>query len=153
MPEPEIARPSNKELWWTIYPYVNKRLYEYLLETVFDFASNSKLKTDKYENPLDEFNNGFIHLNDFENYVTIAKNYINVRYNIDYRNLDAEAPYYSPIVVNQNFKKEVADYKTRVLFYFNPEHILNGIEDENLRDLNSMSYMKLNDLLDFGVSI
>lgn len=147
MPEPEIERPSNKELWWTTYPYVNKRLYEYPLETVADFTSNSKLKTDKYENPLDEFNNGFIHLNDFENYVTIAKNYINARYNIDYRNLDAEAPYYSPIVVNQNLKKEVADYKTRVLFYFNPEDILNGIEDENGNRRDESSWIMPDDML------
>ena len=145
--EPEIERPSNKELWWTTYPYVNKRLYEYPLETVFDFASNSKLKTDKYENPLDEFNNAFIHLNDFENYVRIAKNYMNVRYNVDYRNLDAEAPYYSPLVANKGMKKEVGDYKTRVLFYFNPEDILNGIEDEKGNRRDESSWLMPDDMI------
>ncbi|MDK2801283.1 MAG: hypothetical protein PWP27_1833 [Clostridiales bacterium] len=128
---PEIEKPSNKELWWTTYAYVNKRLYEYPLETDYDFISNSELKTRKYERPLNEIDNAFIHLNDFDNYARTAKNYMNVRYNVDYRNLDAEAPYYSPLVANKGMKKEVGDYKTRVLFYFNPQHVLNGIEDED----------------------
>ncbi|HHY78383.1 MAG TPA: hypothetical protein GX498_07775 [Clostridiales bacterium] len=147
-PEPEIEAPSNKELWASISPYVNKRLYEYHIETEYGLTSNKQLEINKYENPLDIFNNAFAHLNDYENYVLIAKNYMNTRYNVDYRNLDAEAPYYAPLIANRDMKKEKGDYRTRVLFYFNSEDILNGIRDENGNRRPESQWIMPDDMID-----
>lgn len=146
--EPEIEAPSNKELWAAIYPYVNKRLYEYPVETKYGFTSNMQLEINKHENPLDIYNNAFAHLNDYESYVENAKNYMNTRYNVDYRNLDAEAPYYSSLVVGLDKKKETGDYRTRVLFYFDPEDILNGIEDENGNRRPESQWIMPDDMID-----
>lgn len=128
MADYKVEEPSNSNLWWTTYPSVNKRLYEYDISTTYDFSSNSELK---YGEKLDPINNAFIHLNDFKNYVRIAKNYMNARYNIDYRSLDSLAPYGGPLDINGSTEGKLVDYKTRVLYFFNPQDVLNGIKDEN----------------------
>jgi len=147
-PEPEIEAPSNKELWVSICPYVNKRLYEYPFRSEYGITSNKQLEINRQTNPLDIFNNAFAHLNDYENYVLITKNYMNTRYNIDYRTLDVEVPYYGPIVANKEKKKEAGDYRTRVLFYFNPEDILNEIEDENGNRRPESQWIMPDDMID-----
>lgn len=146
-PEPEIEAPSNKELWASICPYVNKRLYEYPVETS-GLTSNKQLEIDRRENPLDIFNNAFAHLNDYERYVENARNYMNTRYNVDYRYLDEKVPYYGSLVVNQDMKKETGDYRTRVLFYYNPEDILNGIEDENCNERPEGQWIMPDNMID-----
>ena len=65
-PEPEIEAPSNKELWVSICPYVNKRLYEYPFRSEYGITSNKQLEINRQTNPLDIFNNAFAHLNDYE---------------------------------------------------------------------------------------
>lgn len=53
--------------------------------------------------------------------------FFNTRYTVDYRNLDAEAKYYTVY----GDKGGVGNYEKRVLFYYNPAYSTNGYVDEN----------------------
>lgn len=116
-PMPEVEKPSNAEIWCSISPYVNKRLYEYplKLDTTSGWgkavnAYNIELKSDtlKLFKPMYEL-------------------YFNTRYTVDYRNLDAEAKYYSTYTRQGG----IGNYEKRVLFYHNPAYSANGYVDEN----------------------
>lgn len=116
-PMPEVEKPSNAKIWRSISPYVNKRLYEYplKLDTTSEWgkavnAYNIELKSDtlKLFKPMYEL-------------------YFNTRYTVDYRNLDAEAKYYT----TYGGKWGIGNYEKRVLFYHNPAQSTNGYLDEN----------------------
>lgn len=119
-PMPEVEKPSNAKIWRSISPYVNKRLYEYplKLDTTSEWgqivnAYNVELKSDtlKLFKPMFEL-------------------YFNTRYTVDYRNLDAEAKYYT----TYGGKWGIGNYEKRVLFYHNPAQSTNGYLDENGND-------------------
>jgi hypothetical protein len=119
-PMPEVEKPSNAKIWRSISPYVNKRLYEYplKLDTTSEWgqivnAYNIELKSDtlKLFKPMFEL-------------------YFNTRYTVDYRNLDAEAKYYT----TYGGKWGIGNYEKRVLFYHNPAQSTNGYLDENGND-------------------
>ena len=116
-PMPEVEKPSNAEIWCSISPYVNKRLYEYPLkldrtsewgQLVNGYNIELKSSTLKLFKPMYEL-------------------YFNTRYTVDYRNLDAEAKYYT----TYGGKWGIGNYEKRVLFYHNPAQSTNGYLDEN----------------------
>lgn len=116
-PMPEVEKPSNAEIWCSTSPYVNKRLYEYplKLDTTSEWGQivngyNIELKSStlKLFKPMYEL-------------------YFNTRYTVDYRNLDAEAKYYT----TYGGKWGIGNYEKRVLFYHNPAQSTNGYLDEN----------------------
>lgn len=119
-PMPEVEKPSNAKIWRSISPYVNKRLYEYplKLDTTSEWgkavnAYNIELKSDtlKLFKPMFEL-------------------YFNTRYTVDYRNLDAEAKYYT----TYGGEWGIGNYEKKVLFYHNPGHPVNGYVDEKGND-------------------
>ena len=116
MPEPEI--PSNAELWGEIYPYVDKRLYEYpippLSQSLFQYYN-----IDMYQR----------HFSTLKTIPQVFKNYFNLKYTVDYRNLDAVAPYYSTF----NDVGGIGDYRTRSLFFYNPAHVFNHEEKDKTK--------------------
>jgi len=127
-PMPEVEKPSNAEIWRSISPYVNKRLYEHplKLDRTSDWgkavnAYNIELKSDtlKLFKPMFEL-------------------YFNTRYTVDYRNLDAEAKYYT----TYGGEWGIGNYEKRVLFYHNPGSPVNGYVDEkgNKRKIEDMIF-------------
>lgn len=56
--------------------------------------------------------------------------FFNTKYTVDYRNLDAEAKYYS----TYTGKEGMGNYEKRVLFYYNSYYSINGYVDENGND-------------------
>lgn len=108
---PSVQKPSNAKLWGETYPYVNKSLYE-------------------YESPEDSWGN---HTNislyqdnssQLRTYPQVFKNYLNTRYTVDYRTLNSKTDYYS----TYNNKGGFGNYLTRVLFYYNPADVMNGVQ-------------------------
>ena len=112
---PEVEKPSNAELWRSISPYVNKRLYEYPL---------------KLTNSILNIYNTEVKGSVLQRYVPMYRQYFNTRYTFDYRNLDAEAQYYSEYTLTGG----KGNYETRVLFYYNPGEPTNGYLDEKGND-------------------
>lgn len=127
-PMPEVEKPSNAEIWRSTSPYVNKRLYEYPLKldrtsdwgkAVNAYNIECKSSTLKLFKPMYEL-------------------YFNTRYTVDYRNLDAEAKYYT----TYGGKWGIGNYEKRVLFYHNPGSPVNGYVDEkgNKRKIEDMIF-------------
>lgn len=117
-PMPEVERPYNADLWRSISPYVSRRLYEYPL----------KLDKEKYA-IMNKYN---YELKDstLKLYRPMYELYFNTRYTVDYRNLHAEAKYYSTYTGQSG----VGNYERRVLFYHNPGLPTNGYVDEKGND-------------------
>ena len=126
-PMPEVEKPSNAEIWRSTSPYVNKRLYEYLL----------KLDKEKYS--MFNFYNTEVTTDTLKKYKLVSELYFNNRYTVDYRTLDVQSKYYSPYGKGIS---GIGDYKTRVLFYHNPGHPVNGHLDEkgNKRKIEDMIF-------------
>jgi hypothetical protein len=114
-PMPEVEKPSNAELWRSTSPYVNKRLYEF------------PLKLDKENYAILNYYNVEIETSILKEYKLMYELYFNTRYTVDYRNLDAEAKYYSAYTGQGG----IGNYEKRVLYYYNPAYAANGYVDEN----------------------
>ncbi|WP_161950364.1 S-layer homology domain-containing protein [Clostridium thermosuccinogenes] len=119
-PMPEVEKPSNAELWRSPSPYVNKRLYEYPLK--LDRTSGWGQAVNAYNIELES--------STLKLFKPMYELYFNTRYTVDYRNLDAEAKYYT----NYGGKWGIGNYEKRVLFYHNPAQSTNGYLDENGND-------------------
>lgn len=115
-PLPEVEKPSNANLWRSTYPYVNKRLYEYPLKLDKE-SSFSVLNSYNVEIPSKIL----------KRFKPMYEIYFNTRYTVDYRNLDAEARYYSTYIKESG----TGNYEKRVLFYHNPAQSTNGYVDEH----------------------
>lgn len=113
---PEVEKPSNANLWRSTYPYVNKRLYEYPLKLDKE-SSFSVLNSYNVEIPSKIL----------KRFKPMYEIYFNTRYTVDYRNLDAEARYYSTYIKESG----TGNYEKRVLFYHNPAQSTNGYVDEH----------------------
>ena len=116
-PMPEVEKPSNAEIWHSTSPYVNKRLYEYPLK--LDRTSEWGKIVNAYNIELSS--------RTLKLFKPMYELFLNTRYTVDYRNLDAEAKYYS------TYSEEggIGNYEKRVLFYHNPAYSTNGYIDEN----------------------
>ena len=115
-PMPEVEKPSNAEIWRSISPYVNKRLYEYPLK--LDRTSDWGKAVNAYNIELKS--------STLKLFKPMYELYFNTRYTVDYRNLDAEAKYYT----TYGGEWGIGNYEKRVLFYHNPGHPVNGYLDE-----------------------
>jgi len=114
-PMPEVEKPSNADLWRSTSPYVNKRLYEYpLVLKTTPWADLDKYNVEMKQDTLKMFRRMY-------------ELFFNTRYTLDYRNLDAEAKYYT----TYGGKGGVGNYEKRVLFYYNPAYSTNGYVDKN----------------------
>ncbi|HHW00227.1 MAG TPA: S-layer homology domain-containing protein [Clostridiaceae bacterium] len=118
-PMPEVEKPSNAEIWRSISPYVNKRLYEYPLK--LDKTSGMSI-LNKY--------NAEMSSSTLKLFKPMYEQFFNTKYTVDYRNLDAEAKYYS----TYNNKGGTGNYEKRVLFYYNPAQPTNKYVDEKGND-------------------
>jgi len=118
-PIPEVEKPWNAEIWRTISPYVNKRLYEY------------PLKLDKEKYAMFNYYNTEVKSDILKRYKFVSELYFNNRYTVDYRTLDAQSKYYSPYGGGMS---GIGDYEKRVLFYRNPGIPVNGYVDEEGND-------------------
>jgi len=116
-PMPEVEKPSNAEIWRSTSPYVNKRLYEYPLK--LDRTSEWGQLVNAYNIELKS--------STLKLFKPMYELYFNTRYTVDYRNLDAEAKYYT----TYGGKWGIGNYEKRVLFYHNPAQPTNGYLDEN----------------------
>ena len=116
-PMPEVEKPSNAEIWRSISPYVNKRLYEYPLK--LDRTSDWGKAVNAYNIELKS--------STLKLFKPMYELYFNTRYTVDYRNLDAEAKYYT----TYGGEWGIGNYEKRVLFYHNPAQSTNGYLDEN----------------------
>lgn len=125
-PMPEVEKPSNAEIWRSISPYVNKRLYEYPLK--LDRTSDWGKAVNAYNIELKS--------STLKLFKPMYELYFNTRYTVDYRNLDAEAKYYT----TYGGEWGIGNYEKRVLFYYNPGHPVNGYLDEkgNNRKIEDM---------------
>lgn len=125
-PMPEVEKPSNAEIWRSISPYVNKRLYEYPLK--LDRTSDWGKAVNAYNIELKS--------STLKLFKPMYELYFNTRYTVDYRNLDAEAKYYT----TYGGEWGIGNYEKRVLFYHNPGHPVNGYLDEkgNNRKIEDM---------------
>ena len=119
-PMPEVEKPKNAEIWSSIYPYVNKRLYEYPL----------KLDTTSSWGKIVNAYNIDIKSSTLKMFKPMYELYFNTRYTVDYRNLAAEAKYYT----TYGGEWGIGNYEKRVLFYHNPAQPTNGYLDENDND-------------------
>lgn len=112
---PSVQKPSNAKLWGETYPYVNKSLYEYIKEV---------------DTGLGNFSNKQLYEKNSESLYTnpqVFKNYLNTRYTVDYCTLNSKTDYYSTFNNNGGF----GDYLTRVLFFYNPAHVMNRVQANN----------------------
>ncbi len=116
-PMPEVEKPSNAEIWRSTSPYVNKRLYEYPLK--LDRTSDWGKAVNAYNIELKS--------STLKLFKPMYELYFNTRYTVDYRNLDAEAKYYT----TYGGEWGIGNYEKRVLFYHNPAQSTNGYLDEN----------------------
>ena len=116
-PMPEVEKPSNAEIWRSTSPYVNKRLYEYPLK--LDRTSEWGQLVNAYNIELKS--------STLKLFKPMYELYFNTRYTVDYRNLDAEAKYYT----TYGGEWGIGNYEKRVLFYHNPAQSTNGYLDEN----------------------
>lgn len=116
-PIPEVEKPSNAELWRSPSPYVNKRLYEYPLK--LDRTSGWGKAVNAYNIELKS--------STLKLFKPMYELFFNTRYTVDYRNLDAEAKYYT----TYGNKGGIGNYEKRVLYYYNPAYSTNGYVDEN----------------------
>lgn len=116
-PMPEVEKPSNAEIWRSISPYVNKRLYEYPLK--LDRTSDWGKAVNAYNIELKS--------STLKLFKPMYELYFNTRYTVDYRNLEAEAKYYT----TYGGEWGIGNYEKRVLFYHNPAQSTNGYLDEN----------------------
>lgn len=127
-PMPEVEKPSNAEIWRSTSPYVNKRLYEYPLK--LDRTSDWGKAVNAYNIELKS--------STLKLFKPMYELYFNTRYTVDYRNLDAEAKYYT----TYGGEWGIGNYEKRVLFYHNPAHPVNGYVDEkgNNRKIEDMIF-------------
>lgn len=112
---PSIKKPSNAKLWGETYPYVNTSLYEYVKNVDTSWGNHPNIYLYKKNS------------SSLKTYPQVFKNYLNTRYTVDYRTLTSKTNYYSKF----NDKGGTGDYLKRVLFFYNPAHIMNRVQTNN----------------------
>lgn len=131
---PIIQKPSNAKLWGEIYPYVDVSLYEYVKKVDNSLGNYSNIHLYKeraaYINRLVNNNlssSDILYSDILSTYPQVFKNYLNTRYTVDYHTLNSKANYYS----TENKKGGTGNYLKRVLFFYNPAHVMNIVQPNN----------------------